>query len=198
MNTWYKETQIGIVVKRNPSLDEYCSACREQAERRNRMPWVVGGLINKGSNQFGEDAPGAWDLFHDYDDGTIANYASVEARVPMENRREDLSFGHHAVVAGIKDKKEQKKWLDRCAKENWRRDEFRRQVKGLPEKDEVQDTLNSILRGIDRLLDLGLYDWWPFLKIAKSTLLDMRSKKPAPKPELQTSPPVVGGTVIPS
>jgi len=52
-----------------------------------------------------------------YKPGTLNNVAWVCRRLEPSRRRENLTFGHHQVIASFEDKKEQEKWLD-CAVEN--------------------------------------------------------------------------------
>jgi hypothetical protein len=46
---------------------------------------------------------------------TLTNYSYVARHVPMEQRKPNLSWEHHAKVAKLKDPKEQQRWLNIAA-----------------------------------------------------------------------------------
>lgn len=58
---------------------------------------------------------------------TLRNYAWVARRFPIPRRREKLSFQHHAEVASLPPD-EQDSWLVRAEKNEWSRNELRRQI----------------------------------------------------------------------
>ncbi|NGN66178.1 hypothetical protein G5C51_20050 [Streptomyces sp. A7024] len=59
---------------------------------------------------------------------TLRNYAWVVRKFPAHRRRKDLSFQHHAEVAGMPEE-EQDAWLDRAEQGNWTRNELRKRVR---------------------------------------------------------------------
>ena len=65
------------------------------------MPLLIGDWVNAGQGRYEhgryEKALRATGLAQ----GTLANYASVAARVPPERRHEFLSYGHYASVADL-------------------------------------------------------------------------------------------------
>ncbi len=73
---------------------------------------------------------------------TLRNYSWIARKFPVERRRKELSFQHHSEVASLTEEM-QEKWLDRCQKFNWSRNELRRRIKaalaaGGPQADNVR------------------------------------------------------------
>lgn len=59
---------------------------------------------------------------------TLRNYAWVARRFTPQRRHGDLSFGHHAEVAGLAEP-EQDFWLRKAERHSWSRNELRKQVR---------------------------------------------------------------------
>jgi hypothetical protein len=59
---------------------------------------------------------------------TLRNYAWVARRFPVSRRRDMLSFGHHAEVAGLPEP-EQDYWLRKAEEFGWSRNQTRREVR---------------------------------------------------------------------
>jgi len=122
---WYEETSVGLkfLPGRRPTFNQYQAAVKKRVPEFTRLPWVIGDLLRVGEEIFSHEAAQAWD-FPAYNSQTLANYASVCRRIPIRNRREDLPFTTHDVVASMKPA-DQKIWLKRCADMGWTREEFR-------------------------------------------------------------------------
>jgi hypothetical protein len=56
--------------------------------------------------------------------GGVANYGWVARAVPTSLRSEVLSFQHHKIIAPLPPA-QQRKWLDRAAKEVWSSNELK-------------------------------------------------------------------------
>lgn len=63
---------------------------------------------------------------------TLRSYASICANVAPHVRRDDLSFGHHRLVAKL-DEADQIKWLERAAHAGWTIRDFRDKINGVVE-----------------------------------------------------------------
>ncbi|MBR8743444.1 hypothetical protein DSY14_17175 [Nocardiopsis sp. MG754419] len=59
---------------------------------------------------------------------TLRNYAWIARQFKVHRRHPELSFQHHAEVAGIS-QDEQDRWLDRAERFGWSRNELRRRIK---------------------------------------------------------------------
>lgn len=78
---------------------------------------------------------------------TLRNYAWVARKFPPEERRERLSFQHHAEVAGLAEP-ERRAWLDLAEEGGWGRGELRRRLRerrsGRRAPERVVFTLNVV------------------------------------------------------
>jgi hypothetical protein len=99
----------------------------ELHRRRGASMFWIGDWVNYGQAEYGAKYNDAKKVFCDessayggYDENTLRVASSVCARVPDVIRVTSLSFGHHALVAGMPHE-EQKMWLARAAKGKWPR-----------------------------------------------------------------------------
>lgn len=80
--------------------------------------WWLGDALLYGESTYGEKYSQAVEVTgKSYQ--TLANYVFVCRAIPQEERREDLTFSHHAEVAGIKDPLDRALWLAKAASEDW-------------------------------------------------------------------------------
>lgn len=123
----YTFSTIGFQVPDNMQDTEAVEIIKGLKDVDEAVAWTVGDLVNFLELKWGakyevlEEQTG-------YTYQTLADYAYLARRIDFSLRNENLRAGHHRVVAPIKNKREQKKWLDRCAKEGWSIVEFRRQI----------------------------------------------------------------------
>lgn len=106
-------TASGITTDRTPTYEEWEEIGQMLAVQVRGLQFIVGDWLLLGETHFGEAAAQAIDA-RSWSEETVRNYLWVAKSVPMENRREDLTFAHHQLVAGLKPQ-EQKKWLKRAA-----------------------------------------------------------------------------------
>lgn len=86
--------------------------------------WIAGDLANFGEAHYGE----AYTQFVEvmgYDPGTLTAAMYVARVIPFNERRPELSWSCHQVVAGIKDPEQRKAWLGLAAENKWTREELR-------------------------------------------------------------------------
>ena len=94
----FEVTPLGVVVHGQPDYAAWEVMVKQVLYVRAVLPWVLGDLLNYGESRYGEKYAQAIEVTgHEYQ--TLANYASVCRRVPMERRQAELSFSHHALVA---------------------------------------------------------------------------------------------------
>jgi hypothetical protein len=90
--------------------------------------WIAGDLANFGEAHYGE----AYSQFVDvmgYDPGTLTAAMYVARTIRFEERRPELSWSCHQVVAGIKDPEQRKAWLGLAADNKWTREELRTNIR---------------------------------------------------------------------
>ena len=93
----------------------------------NCTAWCLGDWLVYGQYKYGEryrTVAAAVNL----DFQTLRNYAWVARRYELENRRERLSFQHHAEVAAMPPE-ERERWLDLAEEHQWSRNVLRRNVR---------------------------------------------------------------------
>jgi len=106
----------GLAVTGEPTLDEWAGIGELLRTLEHGLQWAIGDWICAGEGRFGDQAAQildhtAWSV------RTTAVYRWAASRVPPENRRADLTFSHHLVVADLPID-EQADWLARAAAEN--------------------------------------------------------------------------------
>nr|WP_285761679.1 LmbU family transcriptional regulator [Nocardiopsis ansamitocini] len=90
--------------------------------------WWLGDWLIYGQHHYPDRykrAIGATSL--DYQ--TLRNYAWIARKFTPSRRRENLSFQHHAEVAGLAEL-DQEKWLAEAEAGGWSRNELRRRIRG--------------------------------------------------------------------
>jgi hypothetical protein len=90
---------------------------------REKITWWIAEWIRYGENTYGEKYAQAVETTG-LTIGTCMTYVSIANRVPVERRRPELKFGHHAEVASLQPD-DQLKWLDDAVTNGWKRDELR-------------------------------------------------------------------------
>jgi len=109
------------------TFDEWAQVGEALGTMDRASAWWTGDWINAGERHYGESYAQALDRTKlDYQ--TLANRAWVASRVEFSRRRENLSWGHHEVVAAL-GPAEQDTWLDRAEVEGWSVHELRRAIK---------------------------------------------------------------------
>jgi len=74
--------------------------------------WWIGDWLRYGSGQWGEKYVEASKITG-YDTGSLRNMASLASQFDLSRRRDNLTWGHHAAVAGL-EPAEQDVWLDQA------------------------------------------------------------------------------------
>jgi hypothetical protein len=117
-----------VKVQGKPALEQWAGPLQFALWCQRASPWWIGDLLNAGDAGFGE-------AFSQVCEGCVSadqlqRYESVARRVPPENRRPNLSWSAHAVVARLPH--DQQRSMLRLAEENgWSSEELRRQVQRL-------------------------------------------------------------------
>jgi hypothetical protein len=94
------------------SITEWAAQGRWLGTIARGSGWWLGDWIRYGRARYGDKYRPAAEATG-YDVQSLMNMAYVAGRFAPERRRAELSFSHHAEVAGLTPD-EQKLWLDRC------------------------------------------------------------------------------------
>lgn len=91
------------------------------------IQWLIGDWVIAAENlQYGDCEQFAEEL--GFNVNTIYQFAWVARKVEISLRRENLSFGHHKVVAKF-DPKEQRSWLNQADEKSWSIAQLREAIK---------------------------------------------------------------------
>lgn len=140
------------------------------------LPYMLGDLINAGERLYPNKYE-QWMSLSPYTLGTMRNYAWLCSRVPPENRG-ICGIQQTIVAARFKEPKEQRKYLERSAREGLSAKEFGRLARGeeaykrkaLPEakKKDNRTVREQLLAAYERFFDMNGHVWQ-----AASTYKDM-------------------------
>lgn len=152
---------------------------------QNHIRWWIGDWLVYGEQMFPDRYSQACEASL-YDVGSLRNASWVCRNVPPENRREELSFEHHAQVASLKNSEEQRRWLQIAVDEKMNVRELRKSIRagsvvkfstaeerkksldvkseGEDFQEEVSDELNQseggAVAGSDSSPSRSFDDWW--------------------------------------
>ena len=115
-----------VLVKGRPQLPEWEGPMQFALWCQRASPWWIGDLLNAGDAAFGES-------FSQVCEGSISGdqlqrYESIARRVPAKNRRENLSWSAHAVVARLTDDQQQF-MLKQAEDRGWTSEDLRKEVR---------------------------------------------------------------------
>lgn len=126
----FQFTPTALVFTAEPSYEEWDWMGKQLQHTYQCFGWWIGDWLLGGEALFGDRYLQAIHLTGNALQ-TLRNKQWVCRKIPPKRRRADLSFSHHAAVAG-KDEKEQEHWLDMAEREDWTCEELRDAIKGLP------------------------------------------------------------------
>lgn len=105
-------TETGWRPTRALSRDEWEAVGRDLLRMGRAWQWWVGDWVLYGERRFGETYADAIEMTGmEYQ--TLRNVVSVSRAVDVSRRRDNLSWSHHAEVAGL-EPGQQDEWLERC------------------------------------------------------------------------------------
>jgi hypothetical protein len=119
--------RIGLQVSRALSFDEWNRIGMQLSLIADSSAWWLGDWLVYGEIHFAkryQHAIAKTSLEYQ----TLRNYAWVVRRFPMSRRRDELSFQHHAEVAGLPER-EQDEWLERACAGRWSRNQLRARLR---------------------------------------------------------------------
>lgn len=103
---------IGLVVTGQPTFEEWTEVGDMLATLVNGVQWMVGDWLNTGEACFGDLAAQVIDHEH-WSEESVRVFKWTAAKIPLENRRAELSYSHHQLLAALPPP-EQKVWLDKA------------------------------------------------------------------------------------
>jgi hypothetical protein len=127
--------RTSLCIPEGTSLDAWRRLGRQIFVISDSSVWWLGDWLVYGQTQFPDRYKRAIaETSLDYQ--TLRNYAWVARQVSPVQRREKLSFQHHAEVAGLSEA-EQEEWLCLTEKNGWSRNELRRRIRACRQPAEV-------------------------------------------------------------
>jgi hypothetical protein len=108
--------------------DQWLQRGREIAQGESALQWQWGDWLNEGERQWGDIYTEAEEI-SGKSNSTLRDYKWVASMFDLSRRRDKLSWGHHAVVAGIQDDEIRTGWLDRAEAEGWPRARLREELR---------------------------------------------------------------------
>lgn len=114
-----------VRVRGRPDLTQWQGPLQFALWCQRASPWWIGDLLNAGDAAFGEAFSQVCEGFISGDQ--LQRYESVARRVPARNRRENLSWSAHAVVARLSSE-QQRQMLKQAEDGGWTSEELRRHI----------------------------------------------------------------------
>jgi hypothetical protein len=110
------------------SFEDWCEAGAKLGRFAEAVQWWIGDWLNYGAVTYGEKYSQAL-AATGYEYGSLRNMASVAGEFDLSRRRDNLSWSHHAEVAGL-GPAEQEAVLDQAEREGWTRQQLRSATHG--------------------------------------------------------------------
>lgn len=117
-----------VIIEGTPEIETWIGPLQFAIWVQKASPWWIGDLLIRGDAQFGEAFSQACEGIISSD--LLQRYESVSRRVPPENRRADLSWSMHAVVARLP-AKEQPMMLVLAQQNGWTSEDLRRHLQSV-------------------------------------------------------------------
>jgi len=88
-------------VRGNPTQEDFEAALTDLCQLKADLPRIIGNLLAHGESRWGEDyITGIMETF-DRSRGTLYQYKSVYARLPVENQRPDVKYSYDRQAARL-------------------------------------------------------------------------------------------------
>ena len=127
-----KLATTALILEEGLTIEQWMAAGESLKVLESAVPWWVGDWLRYGEEKFGEMYSQALREV-DRSKQTMMNWAWVAGKFDPSRRRENLSFSHHAEVAGLEED-QQDEWLDRAEQEDWSKTRLREEIRGDEEK----------------------------------------------------------------
>lgn len=151
-----KVDRTRLILPEDTTYEQWCRVGMVLRFIEEGVHWWIGDWWRYGERKYGEMvSQEARDEVHDltgYSYSTVVNDAWVASRFEPEERRDTLSYSHHAEVAGMPHPEDRSEWLDRAEAEGWTRNELRAEIQRArqlqAEEDERQRNAKRGIEGI--------------------------------------------------
>jgi hypothetical protein len=100
-------TENGLTYDQTPTFAEWEAHGKALQQCSGATLWWVGDWFVYGENRFGEES---YQAVGDYEPETVRCAVWVSSRVVLHNRRAEISWNHHKIIASL-EPAEQVKWL---------------------------------------------------------------------------------------
>lgn len=139
--------RTSLCIPAGTSIDAWRRLGRQIFVISDSSVWWLGDWLVYGQTQFPDRYKRAIaETSLDYQ--TLRNYAWVSRHVSPSQRREKLSFQHHAEVAGLPEA-EQEEWLGQTERNGWSRNELRRRIRARRQPAEVAPVASIQMNVVD-------------------------------------------------
>jgi len=174
---WAKATEVGLVPDptAQPTFLQWQADGARLLRLDRKLPWLIGDWIKYGERRWGETYAQAMDET-DYSYSRLSTFAYVCRQVEFHRRRQELTFGHHEVVAPLEPKL-QDTWLARAIAKKWSIEDLRQALAGKALRDSgAEYWLERIIGTIDRAereigsIRLQEYGVGPVLRVVRRRL----------------------------
>ncbi len=122
-----KATNTSLQIPEGTTIEEWDKIGGALKRFHKANKWWIGDWLNFGERKYGEMFSQVMDdtelEYH-----TLQKYKWVASMIKMSLRRNNLSFTHHELTAGMKPK-EQERWLSEAEEEKWDTREMAKQIK---------------------------------------------------------------------
>jgi hypothetical protein len=154
---------VGLELPNDLTFDQWTAIGSVLQGAQRSMMWWIGDWLHFGERKWGEMYADAVEQTGRQEQ-TLMNAKWVAGRMPISRRREKLSWGHHAAVAGAEGESEQDELLALAESDGLNVNELRREVrrrKGFsePTPRAEPEPAPAPFDGPDRELALKLRDW---------------------------------------
>lgn len=138
-------TASGVQFDLTISFEEWAAFGQKLNRLQESLQWIIGDWLNWGHSHYERNRYALAIESLPYQYQTLRNFAWVAGRFELSRRRDNLCFSHHAEVAAL-DEKAQERYLTAAEKGDWshvdlrqaiRQDQaiFERDSRPAPEKD---------------------------------------------------------------
>lgn len=172
--------RTGLELPPDLSENEWKQVGHNLCRCKESLQFWIGDWVNYGQSAYFKNYDEVMDVFakegkgdYGYEKTTLENFASVAKHVPISLRREKLTFGHHAVVAGM-EAIDQDVWLAKAVMNSWSIAELTREIRDKAKSKstgELNSTANVFL--FDRWINEAIrgFKGFPITKWDDSELL---------------------------
>lgn len=136
--SFYRMTDKGLLFEAEPAFTDWALLGRYLGSMQRVIPWLIGDWLNFGEATYHDLYAQAMDETG-LEYGTLRNYKYVARAFPIERRRTDISYQHHADVASLPPDK-QDAWLADAAREGWTVRDLRYRLSGGTRDGDIGDT----------------------------------------------------------